>query len=172
MSRAGRKRKSGHRYSNGQLMREPRDSPLLVAGALQHRKGLEAAVLDQRAESELGRMCLRGRIYDYQYDAGQRYATVVNAYRSTIKAPHGFESGARGYACRGDADCPDCECARRRAKYDAAYCALTAEGHLVLVAVNRVAIQDQVCPSAWHRPLNLGLTALAKHFGLTNGRKS
>jgi hypothetical protein len=183
MSRAGRKRKSGNRYANDRLRPERQPSPLLVAASMPHRRPLGAlvvpagekiaeALLDQRAESELGRMALLGRIYDHQFAAGQRYLEVVSAYRSTIKAPHGLESGARGYDCRGDSDCPNCECARRRAKYDDAYCALVVKVYQVLVAVNRVVIQDQRCPAAWREALNLGLTALAQHFGLTNGRKS
>ena len=178
MSRAGRKRKSGNRYANGQLHHERQASPLLIASSMPHRRPLGAlpvaagekiaeALLDQRAESELGRMALLGRISDHQFSAGQRYGAVVSAYRSTLRAPHGFETGARGYDCRGDPLCPDCECARRRAKHDGARCALLGAGYLVLVAVNRVVIQDLRCPAAWRKPLNLGLTALARHFGLT-----
>ena len=74
--RRGRPRKSGQRYRNGNLRpsREPAVSPAAIAATQPHRAGLGDHAADQKAESTLGRMVLRGQISPMQYLAGQRYA--------------------------------------------------------------------------------------------------
>lgn len=172
MARSGRKRKLGPRYANGQLHKEHRDSPRVIAAQMPHRKGLGDHGTDQKAESELGRMALFGRISDHQFMAGQRFAAVVGAYRSTIQPPRALAGNGRGYDCRGDADCCDCECRRRKARYDGAYEALMTAGRDAVKAVNTVAIYDNRCPWQLTTQLVWGLAALVQHFGIAEKRKS
>jgi len=86
--RKGRPRKPGHRYRNGNLRpkNEPAISPAAIAATQPHRKGLGERAADQLAESELGRLCLRGHISALQHLAGQRYAILPVYFSSTAQA--------------------------------------------------------------------------------------
>ncbi len=115
MTRAGRKRKQGPRYPSGDLVRH-RTTPREVAAAMPHRSTVPAEDRhDHRAESELGRMCLRGWITDSQFDAGRRFQAVTEAYRSVICAPGRMGNGSgAAYQCRAESICDPCECKRRQ----------------------------------------------------------
>jgi hypothetical protein len=178
MARTGRKRKSGARYPNGQLRREHQDSPRVVAAGMPHRRGLGEHGADQKAESELGRMALFGRISGHQYLAGVKFANLVGAYLATIQPPRALAGNGRGYDCDS---CPppppgeepgDCECFRRRTRYMDAHDALMKAGRDALIAVKMVAVHDERCPWKLMTQLNWGLAALVQHFGLTKSGKS
>ena len=168
LSRAGRKRKAGQRYPNGQPHREPLNSPKVVAAGMLHRKHLSIDdQTDQRAESVLGRMRLRGQIAEPQYLAGQRYARVVGAYLATIAPPGSLAGRGRAIGCMGQSPCPDCVCERRRLAYTSAHDALADKvGHRGVVAVKTVVIEDKPCPVYLQNALGWGLSALSHHFGI------
>src|SRR6188508_2367911 len=118
--RKGRPRKTGPRYRNGKLRpsHEPLVSPAAVAATQPHRKGLGDHAADQKAESELGRLALRGQVTALQYLAGQRYAAQWRAYLATLDGPRSPQRGqGRGNACAGcdGAGRPE-KCACERAK--------------------------------------------------------
>ena len=71
--RRGRPRKSGQRYPSGNLRptNEPAISPAAVAATQPHRKGLGDLAADQLAESQIGRLALRGAITRLQHPPGK-----------------------------------------------------------------------------------------------------
>src|SRR6187455_3056807 len=100
--RKGRPRKTGPRYRNGNLRptSEPAISPAAIAATQPHRAGLGDSAVDQKAESELGRMVLRSQISAIQYLAGQRYAAQWRAYLATLDGPRSPQRGhGRGNGC-------------------------------------------------------------------------
>jgi len=133
-----------------------------------HRKHLAVVdQIDQRAESVLGRMRLRGQIAEPQYLAGQRYAKVVGAYLATIAPPGSLAGRGRGFDCPGTDPCEDCVCARRRAAYTSAHDHVMEKvGHRGAVAVKTVVIEDKPCPHYLLTSLDWGLSALSHHFGI------
>lgn len=126
MSRAGRKRKSGHRHPGGQL-KKPKKQQIDDTVRTQrqpHRRALahqlradgveqlelEKFVKGEEAESPIGRLWAAGLLKltgdggDTQaardrYDAGTMYAQVVGAYRSVIEAPNAGGGSGRGFGC-------------------------------------------------------------------------
>lgn len=168
-NRKGRKRKSGRRTASGGLARKSVDFRSMAA-AQPHRIGLpEALRTHERAASVIGCLNLRGAISDQQFEAGRLYAVAVGAYMATIGGPTLTAGEGRGYECAGARDCPadSCICRMRHARYDGAYRALAAAGRPALMAVNRTAVHDEASDIA---ALRMGLSALARHFGLTNHR--
>ena len=57
--RRGRPRKAGRRKRSGDLAVRP-DKPAAIAATMPHRRALGEKAVDQLAESELGRLALRG----------------------------------------------------------------------------------------------------------------
>lgn len=189
MARAGRKRKGGRRQPSGKLAPEKRPDDRVRIGRQPHRRGLKtkAAQIDERAESPLGRLWLRRDangdrlIDDEQLDAGDRYATLVWSYRAMIGAPRVSAGSGPGYLCRVEAfdnpsacrDDPDgCICRRRGDSYMRAFEALHEAGRAAILAVNGVAIRrDEVATEQDLIHLRAGLSALARHFGLTASRR-
>jgi len=134
-------------------------SPKAIAAAMPHRRDLcEEVRLDQKAESVLGRMCLRGLITENQYLAGRDWAHTVGAYLSTINPPRGLCGGG------WKPEVSEETALERRNRYNAAYEAMWPAGHTAIMEVNRVAIHDQRC--RWLSSLRWGLTALVQHYGL------
>lgn len=196
--KAGRPRKAGARHPSGQLVQKSKTEKQIddrVRTSRQpHRRGLRADDrLDERAESPLGRLLLKGylgaeffgrehRITEQAHlrnDAGTMYAQVVGAYRSTIEAPRAVSGSGHGDSCiaerYGQADAckwdPDsCACLKRRDRYMAAYEALAQAGRGVLIAVNRVAIHREAIGAEEMVNLVVGLDVLVRHFGLTPRR--
>ncbi len=165
MTRPGRKRKSGARHPSGDLVRH-RTTPREVAAAMPHRRTVPAEDRhDHRAESELGRMAMRGQVTATQFDAGRRFQAITAAYHAVIGAPAwlGATTG-KAYQCRAEAICDPCECKRRQDQCEAAVRQL--QRHLALHAVMQVAVHDQSCPRGWSDSLRLGLDVLARHFGM------
>lgn len=180
VGRAGRKRKTGKRHPSGQLVRDKHPDDRVRVGRQPHRRKLKAELrADERAESAIGRLCLNGTITPEQYDAGVMYAAVVGAYRATIEAPRATAGGGRATSCLTEAlgtplacriDPDGCGCLRRRNRYTDAYEALMKIGRRVTLAVGRMAIAGEELTPQDLVYLDLGLQALARHFGLTARR--
>jgi hypothetical protein len=170
--RRGRPRKNGQRYRSGKL-KTPHESPLTTARQQPHRKGLGDKVLDQRAESALGRMYLREALTEVQLLAAERYAGLWRSYVATLGGPAwpGKATG-RVSGCDG---CPttrqrrNCACALASRSWRHCWDRLALEGCAVLVT--QVACYDMVCPPERFAQLCTGLDALAYQLGLTNQRK-
>lgn len=174
--RRGRPRKNGPRHSNGHLKRQPADSPRALAARMPHRRGFGEHALDQGAESELGRMVLRGEIDPTQALAGETYARLWRGYLATLDAPRWpWRGQGRETACVG---CPApeerefCRCDLLRRIWLEAYNALKSTGSGVEPLVRRVGIDDRPCPAGSLLGLIRGLSALAYKFGLTRRGKS
>jgi len=177
--RRGRPRKTGPRHKSGHLKRivaDPADSPRVIAARMPHRRGLGERALDPAAESELGRMRLRGEVTEPEETAGYVYGRMWRGYVSTLDAPRTPGEGqGRVSACAGCSDPYErkyCACDLRRRIYAEAARVLISTGSGVLPIVHFVVIMDQPCPVEDLSTLKLGLTALAEHYGLVNARKS
>ena len=179
--RKGRPRKPGHRYRNGNLRpssHEPAVSPAAIAATQPHRKGLGDRAVDQKAESELGRLVLRSQISALQYLAGQRYAAQWRAYLATLDGPqrlgggngHGGVSRCLGCPTAGDREKCACDLARRL--WRRSTFALAAADREAVVIIARVACWDVPCPPWALGVLRSGLDALAESLGLTTRNKS
>jgi hypothetical protein len=142
-----------------------------------HRRGLGEAASDPAAESELGRMRLRGEVTVDEETAGEVYARIWRGYVATLDSPRDAGLGhGHGEACVG---CPAplsrkfCICDLRKRIYAEASRVLVAVGRGIAPVVHAVVILDRPCPFADLATLKLGLTALAEHYGLlTNHRKA
>lgn len=172
-NRKGRKRKSGRRTLSGALVRKPVDYRSMAA-AQPHRNWLPATLREsERAGTVLGCLNLLKCISEHEYEAGRRYSVIVGAYLAMASAPRGTSGQGKGYDCVGAMDCPaeTCICLARTERYTRAYEAISRNGgRPAHMAVNWVAIQDQVCSAGHLDALRVGLAALARHFGLSNGR--
>lgn len=93
MARRGRTRKKGIRERNGRTLRASRRQTersaeiFSVAAAQPHRARYGEQFRDQRAECELGRLCLDGVLTAIQYEAAVAYRRVVASMRREICAP-------------------------------------------------------------------------------------
>ena len=175
--RRGRPRKTGPRHANGHLRDRPKDSPRAIAAAMPHRRGLGDHAVDPHAETELGRMLLRGEITATQELAGTTYAHLWAGYVATLDAPQSLRSGEghelRCHGCVSDHDRAHCLCATRKRIYlEAADVLCNTTGSGVTELVSNVVIHDRQCPFAELKDLNVGLSVLAAHFGLTKQRNS
>lgn len=173
--RQGRKRSIGPRRPNGRPVQEKRISPADIAARQPHRGSVsQDDAVDAIAECELGRMHLRDpkRITRLHYEAGINFATVVAKYRAILGGPKPVVSGGRGYDCRGDIPCHDCECEKRKILKQGADDALRMAGGPATKAVYLVAVEDKICPPSLSTPLIWGLCALQHHFGLEPYKKS
>lgn len=89
MAKAGRKRKAGKREPNGRLAREPdrrisaeQDAMSVAVGYRQSVLGVKSAhVLDQKAGTLIGRLCLAGAI---DYPAANCAALRVDGFDMSI----------------------------------------------------------------------------------------
>lgn len=171
MARAGRKRKHGRRQPNGQLSRDrsaARDDVFAVARMQPHRRRFGENFRDQKAESELGRLCLDGIISEPQYRAGQAYLALVIAMRRAIMAPKpdagsmDLNGGARATAINMD----DFGDNAARSRYADAFCAMADAGRNAIFAVNDVVVYDKLRREMRGTIVDLryGLNALDRHF--------
>src|SRR5262245_64266993 len=87
MRRRGRKRKAGHRTRSGRLVHDPRLSSAAIAATMPHRHALGEKAVDQLAESELGRLALRGELEPVLATAGADYARHWRGYIASLCAP-------------------------------------------------------------------------------------
>jgi len=171
--RKGRPRKTGPRHKNGHLKAVMAESPRERAAHMPHRRGLGEHAVDQGAESELGRLGLRGLLTDNQVLAGKTYADLWRQYIGTLDGPRWpWRGQGRGLACLG---CPtaeqkkNCACARVRRSYAASGVALWSSGGTAAHLVRLVAIEGLECAASCLDILRLGLDALVQHYGLNGG---
>ena len=169
--RRGRPRKAGPRHKNGHLKAVMAESPRERAAHMPHRRGLGEQSSDPAAESELGRMRLRGEVTEPEETAGYVYGRMWRGYVSTLNAPATpGEAQGRVSACDGCSD-PErrkyCACDLRRRIYAEAARVLISTGRGVAPVVHAVVILDRQCGFADLALLKLGLTALASHYGLS-----
>ena len=173
-NRRGRKRKDGPRDRQGHLKRRaPADSPRAIAATMPHRRGLGDKATDQRAETELGRMALRGELEDVLVTAGEAYVDQWRGYLVTLVGPHALVNGQGTASCRGCESADErkwCACAMRQRIWFESQRVLWNAGKRVAWLVTKVAFDDLPCPYGEVHLLRLGLQALAAHFGLTNCR--
>jgi hypothetical protein len=177
-NRKGRKRKSGRRTASGDIARVAVDYRSMAAAWPDRQCLPEALRTSEKAGSVIGRLNLLKAISDEMYEAGRRYAQIVGAYLSMANAPRGMAGSGRGYDCTGAATCPvdTCVCLKRTQNYNDAYTSVSkagtpAQGRSAHMALKRAVIFDEILPDNMIDPLKLGLSALARHFGLTNQRK-
>lgn len=133
--------------------------------------------MDPKAESSFGRLSLAGVVTLEQYDAGLLYAKAVGEFRAMIGAPSSTSGSGKPAECwiassGGGCLVVDCPCAKKEKRYGRAYSALWDTGQRSTKAVNAVAIRGEAIPREEIANLKLGLDALARHFGLTDERKS
>jgi len=150
------------------------ESPRDRAAHMPHRRALGEHAVDPAAESELGRMRLRGEVTEPEATAGEVYARMWRGYVATLDSPRDAGVGhGHSEACVG---CPApltrkfCICDLRKRIYAEASRVLVATGRGVAPVVHAVVILDRQCGFSDLPTLKLGLSALASHFGLTNQR--
>jgi len=169
--RRGRKRKAGQRQRDGRLVKAW-VSVAQVAATMPHRKGL-AHPADQRAESELGRMVLRGELEEEEGLAGEQYRREWRRYVVTLSAPRDL-----GKVAGGKSRCNECAvasreffclCEARKRAWDEAREVLCDTG--TTRVVDRLVLQDQNIEQALHWILKLGLSMLARHYGLVGKKR-
>jgi hypothetical protein len=94
---AGRKRKGFRREPSGRLQRKTQveivEETVRIARNQPHRRGLKSKDrVNELAESELGRLSLRGIISTNERAAGETFAAIVGAYRAVIEGPRQVRS--------------------------------------------------------------------------------
>ena len=146
------------------------ESPRDRAAHMPHRRALGEHAVDPAAESELGRMRLRGEVTEPEATAGEVYSRMWRGYVATLNAPATpGEAQGRVSACAG---CPSpltqrfCICDLRKRIYLEASGVLISTGRGVAPVVHAVVILDRQCPFLDLATLKLGLSALAEHYGL------
>ena len=178
--RRGRPRKSGSRHKNGHLKAVMAESPRERAAHMPHRRGLGEHAVDPAAESELGRMRIRGEVSEPEETAGYVYGRMWRGYVATLDSPRDAGLGhGQSSACVG---CPAplsrkfCICDLRKRIYAEASRVLVSTGRGVAPVVHAVVILDRQCAFSDLATLKLGLTGLAEHYGLltnhTNRRRN
>src|SRR5262245_7600512 len=169
-ARNGRPRKKRPGQNNVHLKRASVTNPREIAAGMPHRRGLGEQATSQLAETELGRMCLRGEISREQYLAGETFAGQWRGYLRTLNAPQSLTNGqGRVFPCDG-CSAPEsrkfCRCDLLRRICGETMLVLTAAGRPAQRAVQTVAIHDRQCPFDALDDLRVGLNILAQHFGL------
>jgi len=130
-----------------------------------HRRGLGELATDQRAETELGRLVLRGTLDATLGLAGETYLALWRGYVWTLAGPRELaQGGGHGMSCGGCEEAKHCRCWFRRKIFEEAREALKRSGPLVVASVWAVVVMDK--PRYDLDLLRIGLTALARHFGL------
>jgi hypothetical protein len=139
-----------------------------------HRRGLGELAVDQRAETELGRLVLRGTLTADQGLAGETYLALWRGYVWTLAGPRELaQSGGGGFSCGGCEVMRHCRCWFRRKVFEEAQQVLFGCHSMVVWVVERVVIHDYALHKSWDiEALRLGLDVLARHFGLTPRGKS
>ena len=136
-----------------------------------HRRGLGEKATDQRAETELGRLVLRGALDATLGLAGETYLALWRGYVFSLAGPSELTNGGgHGFTCDG---CPDaaarkwCRCEFRKRIYMEARRVLSDESTWLLGVVSLVVLHDRPCLAGELDALRVGLWVLARHFGLT-----
>lgn len=178
MARAGRKRKIG-------VKREPNGKPSRAGAKLSNeqealRAGIEYRqrvfgvspkdVLDQKACTLIGRLCLQGVLSEAQWQAGENWLQITNAMSAALQSPRGFKTAGSGSAMSISEELEAAKYAAIKSAFDTANDAIedhapVQERKARLVAM-RTFIIDQVDQPMMHGTLRTALNGLVKHFGL------
>lgn len=174
--RRGRPRKAGARHPGGRLVKRQAESPRVIAALMPHRRGLGERAVDQRAETELGRLVLRGILDETLGLAGETYLALWRGYVFSLAGPRELSNGSgHGFTCDGCVMLEErkwCRCSFRRRIFLEARRVLEDAGGVVMLVVVNVAIHGNPLTGRWEiEPLRLGLSALAVHFGLIGRRQ-
>jgi hypothetical protein len=139
-----------------------------------HRRGLGERAVDQRAETELGRLVLRGTLTADQGLAGETYLALWRGYVWTLAGPRELNQGdGHGFTCGGCEVMQHCRCWFRRRVWEEAQQVLFGCHAAACWAVEHVVIHNYALTGRWDIEwLRAGLDALAQHFGLTPRAKS
>lgn len=161
----GRPRKMGKREPNGRIQRAYQNPKAQVA-AQPHRSIVARKLREMpEAESEFGRMMLRGIITPAQYESGRRYAELAARWRA-VKGYPAIHPIAMDWVRTGrgiGSDAPDHVIRAAIRDYDAAFCA--CEPHKVQRAVSHHAVLERkVDDFEALRLLIIGLDKLIVHF--------
>src|SRR5262245_9453483 len=162
--RGGRPRKGGARHRSGDIKRQA-ETPRTVAAAMPHRKGLGEKATDQRAESELGRLVLRGDLDATQGLAGETYLGLWRGYVWTLAGPRELDQGSgHGFSCAGCEVMRHCRCDFRRRVYLEARRVLLGCGPWVTALLDQLVLGNLplpgVCRDKEVAVLRVGLSAL------------
>lgn len=182
MSRPGRKRKAGKREPNGKPSRighrilGEQDAMSVAVDYRQRVFGIpNHAVLDQKAATMLGRLCMQGEISNTQWEAGEEWARLLNARYAAINAPRGFKTATGGRSPMTD-ERDEHNFRTTKAELDAANNAVSGYGQLPPVQARerfealRMVIIEQLHVPHLHGSLRVALNGLARHFGLEGQR--
>lgn len=149
------------RTDSGQISRAKENPQQTVLAYRQARYGLtEAQAKDQRAATELGRLCLSGAITQAMYDAGVQYLELHDEMLRAIKAPVGLRKTNAG----GDGG--------DNASFEYIEWAVAAVAKWKVFrmrgwpCVQLVVIDDQPPTEGMLAELRVALTILAKRFGI------
>lgn len=180
MARPGRKRKSVVREPNGRPQRAGKQSAeqetmSVAMGYRQNVLGVAPKdVMDQKAATLLGRLCLQGSISAAQWQAGEDWHKLLEALSAMMNAPRGFKTPTAGSGSMSEE-----EAARRyqemKRRFDDANAAIEdhapAEERKARFIAMRTIIVDETDLPQMHGSLRTALNGLVKHFGL-EGRKA
>ncbi len=165
----GRPRKIGKRERNGRGARVY-ENPKAFVAKQPHRRDLPAGWRDRpEAGSEFGRTMIRKQITPAQYEAGCRYAAIVDSYRALIGAPAASPPGIemdRVGPSQGR-EMPIHIARRIRRSYDEAFEAMAGDGQKAQRAVAHHAVNDRpISDFESLGYLRRGLSTLVEHFGI------
>jgi hypothetical protein len=175
MARAGRKRKAGvKRTASGRISRSKDAYQEHLPGVETRMRifGLsEKDARDQKAETPIGRMQLRGDLSTPQYEAAQEVIRLREAFQRAVKSPDAMRSSGGG-GDQGESATYAAWCKGAIKKYEDAVKALMAEQSLHAHRGSNfmAAIDYMVYRNEYHEHMvgdtRVALNALAHHFGI------
>lgn len=168
LARAGRKRRSGlQREPNGRATRAY-VNPMQQVASQPHRRAVPEKLRERaEAESEFGRLMLRGHITPAQHEAGKQYAELAAKYRAAILAPsHNPAAIDLGRVGCGKSDgMPDSTARSIKRAYDSAF--ESCEPVRLQKAIAHYVIHDRLIDDFdGLKLLKAGLDKLVVHFGI------
>ncbi len=170
--RAGRSRKGGERYKNGQICKAPERvwanmHPVLEARC--RKRGLRPSDDNLRAMRDplegyaLGKLKNDGAITEAQHDAGQKYWVAYYNWAKSADMPRiTAKAGSYGLTSPGRSEVPDEYAEAAQRIYYAAADALISAGMLAEWECRRVCLEDEEVLN--HGALSNGLNSLWMHF--------
>lgn len=183
MGKPGRKRRTGKREPNGKLSRRVVDKQARRSideqAAMHVGKEARERVHGVRSEdsgTELagtvcGRLLLQGSINRQQLDAATELQSAYAAYQRAIDAPPLPRAVNIGGASGSAPEMSTAQCAKAIGRWKAAKAVLVGldianrGASVVNAAVDYIVLQDKYLPHMFG-DLQLGLNALARHYGL------